>query len=92
MSSASVNITISTSLVNGLVAGAGIVLALMSFGFIQYVETVESIEEVTKTQLHIAIFLGVIVAAVSIVYEFYSKKDKTPKKETQSEKTDSKIN
>jgi len=74
--------------VNGIIAGAGAVLAFMSYGFLQFVGPLENIRGVTTTELRIAILLGGIVCAVAVGYEFYSKKDK-PKKEskiqTQSE-------
>lgn len=68
-----------SSFVNGLIAGAGAVLALMSVGFLQYVDPLENVQGVTTTELWIAIFLGGIVAAVAIGYEFYTKQDKVSK-------------
>ncbi len=64
-----------SSFVNGLIAGAGIVLALMSYGFMKFTSSLENIQGVTSTELRIAILLGGIVAAVAIGYEFYTKKD-----------------
>jgi len=63
-----------SSFVNGLIAGAGIVLALMSYGFMTFTSRLENIQGVTSTELRIAILLGGMVAAVSIGYEFYTKK------------------
>jgi len=74
-----------TSFVNGLIAGAGIVLALMSYGFLQFVEPLENVQGVTTTELRVAILLGGLVCAVTVVYEFYSKKQK---KEKQGETKD----
>jgi len=71
--------------VNGIIAGAGAVLAFMSYGFLLYVSPLENIQGVTTTELRIAILLGGIVCAVAVGYEFYSKKDK-PKKESKIEK------
>ena len=73
------------SFVNGIIAGAGAVLAFMSYGFLQFVSPLENIRGVTTTELRIAILLGGIVCAVAVGYEFYSKKDK-PKKESKIEK------
>ena len=64
------------SFVNGLIAGAGIALALMSYGFMKFTSSLENIQGVTSTELRVAILLGGIVAAVAIGYEFYTKKDK----------------
>ena len=63
-----------SSFVNGLIAGAGIVLALMSFGFLQYIAPVENQQGISSTEIRVAIMLGGIVTAVAIGYEFYSKK------------------
>jgi len=73
------------SFVNGLIAGAGAVLAFMSYGFLQYVSPLENIQGVTTTELRIAILLGGLVCAIAIGYEFYGKNDK-PKKESKTEK------
>ena len=64
-----------SSFVNGLIAGAGIVLALMSFGFLQYIAPVENQQGISSTEIRVAILLGGIVAAVALGYEFYSKKE-----------------
>ena len=74
-----------SSFVNGVIAGAGIALALMSYGFLQFVEPLENIQGVTTTELRVAIFLGGLVCAVAVGYEFYSKKQK---KEKQGETKD----
>ena len=64
-----------SSFVNGLVAGAGIALALMSYGFLQYIAPIENQQGVSSTEIRVAIMLGGIVAAVSIGYEYYSRKE-----------------
>jgi len=64
------------SFVNGLIAGAGAVLALMSVAFLQYVGPLENVQGVSTTELRIAILLGGLVCAIAIGYEFYSKKEK----------------
>lgn len=74
-----------SSFVNGVIAGAGIVLALMSYGFLQFVEPLENVQGVTTTELRVAILLGGLVCAVAVGYEFYSKKQK---KEKQGETKD----
>jgi len=78
------------SFVNGLIAGAGVALALMSYGFLQYISPLENIQGVSSTEIRIAIFLGGLVAAVAIAYEFYSKKETTnTQNKDKSEKTNS---
>ncbi|KAG2473438.1 MAG: hypothetical protein NPMRTH4_1340007 [Nitrosopumilales archaeon] len=62
------------SFVNGLIAGAGAVLALMSYGFLQFIEGLEFLRSVSTTELRVGIMLGGIVCAVAIGYEFYNKK------------------
>ncbi len=71
-----------SSFVNGLLAGAGAVLALMSVAFLQFVSPLENIQGVTTTEIRVAIFLGGIVCAVAIGYEFYSKKETRSLSET----------
>ena len=78
------------SFINGLIAGAGAVLALMSYGFLQFVGGLEYIQGVTTTELRVAIILGGIVSAVAIGYEFYNKKK--PVKEQIEETEKNKIN
>ncbi len=79
------------SFVNGLIAGAGVALALMSYGFLQYVSPLENIQGVSTTEIRVAIFLGGLVTAVAIAYEFYSKKETAnTQNKDKSEKTDSK--
>lgn len=78
------------SFINGLIAGAGAVLALMSYGFLQFVKGLENIQGVTTTEIRVAIMLGGIVAAVAIGYEFYANKkpNKEQTKETENKKID----
>jgi len=75
-----------TSFVNGLIAGAAAVLALMSFGFLQYVGQLENIQGVSTTELRVAIILGGMVSAVAIAYEFYGKKKLVKEQKEESEK------
>ena len=70
------NIESKMSFINGLLAGAGISLSLMAYGFLHFTSGLENIGGVTTTEIRVAILLGGIVAAVSIGYEFYTKKDK----------------
>ena len=65
-----------SSFVNGLIAGAGIALALMSYGFMKFTSSLGDLPGVVDTELRVAILLGGMVAAVAIGYEFYTKKDK----------------
>jgi len=76
------------SFVNGLIAGAGAVLALMSYGFLQFVGGLENIGGLTTTELRVAILLGGIVSAVAIGYEFYNKKESN--KSQKGQKTEKK--
>ena len=79
------------SFVNGLIAGAGVALALMSYGFLQFVSPLENIQGVSTTEIRVAIFLGGLVTAVAIAYEFYSKKETAnTQNKDKPEKTDSK--
>ena len=73
-----------SSFVNGLIAGAGIVLALMSFGFLKYIAPVENQQGISSTEIRVAIMLGGVVAAVAIGYEFYSKKEEKKQNESKS--------
>jgi len=70
-----------SSFVNGVIAGAGIALALMSYGFLQYVGPLENVQGVTTTELRVAILLGGLVCAAAVGYEFYSKKQKKEKQD-----------
>jgi len=74
------------SFINGLIAGAGAVLALMSFGFLQLIGSFENIQGVTTTEVRVAILLGGIVCAVAIGYEFYNKKKPVKEKIEETEK------
>ncbi len=80
-----------SSFVNGLIAGAGIALALMSVGFLYYIAPIENVQGVSSTEIRVAIMLGGIVAAVSIGYEFYSRKeDKQTNEADTKDKADTK--
>ena len=65
------------SFINGLIAGAGIALALMSYGFLLYIAPLENEQGVSSTEIRVAIFLGGLVAAASIGYEYYIKKQES---------------
>jgi len=77
------------SFINGLIAGAGVVLALMSYGLLQFIAGMENIQGVTTIELRVAILLGGIVAAVATGNEFYNKKKPVKEKieETEKKKT-----
>lgn len=80
-----------SSFINGLIAGAGIALALMSYGFLQYIAPVENQQGVSSTEIRVAIMLGGIVAAASIGYEYYLNKSesKSTKQDTDKIKAES---
>ena len=78
------------SFINGVIAGAGAVLALMSVAFLQFVAPLENIQGVTTTEIRVAIFLGGIVCAVAIGYEFYSKKETKSLSETKPDRVEEK--
>ena len=54
------------SFVNGIIAGAGAVLAIMSVAFVQMVSPLEGVMGFTSTEIRVAILLGAIVCAVAI--------------------------
>ena len=63
------------SFVNGIIAGAAAVLALMSVAFVQMVSPLEGVMGFTSTEIRVAILLGGIVCAAAVAYEFYRKKE-----------------
>jgi len=77
------------SFINGVIAGAGVVLAIMSFGLLQLITGMENIPGVTTMELRVAIVLGAIVTVVAIGYEFYYKEKpvKEQIEETEKNKT-----
>ena len=75
----------SSSFVNGIIAGAGIVMVLMSVGFLYYIAPVENQQGVSSTEIRVAIFLGGLVAAVAIGYEFYTQKQDKNKSDTKTQ-------
>ena len=79
------------SFINGLIAGAGIALAVMSYGFLQYIAPLENQQGVSSTEIRVAILLGGIVAAVAIGYEFYTKKETKVDDDKISEDEESKV-
>ena len=62
------------SFINGILAGAGAVVAVMSFAFMQLVGKYEGIMGVTTAEIRVAIILGGIVCAAAVGYEFYRKR------------------
>lgn len=63
------------SFVNGLIAGAGISLAIMSIAFLQMTGPLEGKMGFSTTEIRVAIFLGFVVFTVSLLYEIYRKKE-----------------
>lgn len=62
------------SFVNGILAGAGAVVAVMAYAFMQLVGQYEGVMGVTTAEMRVAIILGGIVCAVAVGYEFYRKR------------------
>lgn len=79
------------SFINGLIAGAGIALAIMSYGFLLYIAPLENLQGVSSTEIRVAILLGGIVAAVAIGYEFYTKKETKTDDDKIAEDEESKV-
>jgi len=77
-----------SSFVNGIIAGAGAALAIMSVGFLQMTGPLEGVMGFVTTEIRVAILLGGIVCAAAVGYEFYSKKQK---KEKQGETKDQEL-
>jgi len=68
------------SFINGLIAGAGIALSIMSIAFLQATGPLEGKMGFTTTEIRITIFLGFIVFTVSLLYEIYRKKERDKQK------------
>ena len=79
-----------SSFVNGILAGAGAVLALMSAAFLQFVGPLENFQGIDTTEIRVAILLGGIVCAVAVGYEFYSKKETKSLSETKPDRVEEK--
>ena len=60
--------------VNGIIAGAGAVVAVMAFVFMQLVGKYEGVMGVSTGEMRAAVILGAIVCAAAAAYEFYRKK------------------
>jgi len=63
-----------SSFINGAIAGAAAVLAIMSSALLVLYAPLEVSKALTTTELRVAIFLGAIVFAVAVAYEFYKNK------------------
>jgi len=61
------------SIINGIIACAGAVVAIMAYGMLISLGDVEY-HGVSTVELRVAILFGGIVFAVAIGYEFYNKK------------------
>lgn len=66
---------------NGIIAGAGALVAIMSFVFMQLVARYEGVMGISTGEMRAAIILGALVCAAAGGYEFYRKK---PAKEGQA--------
>ena len=65
--------------VNGIIAGAGAVVSVMAFVFMQLVSRDEGIMGVSTGEMRAAVILGAVVCVAAVGYEFYRNK---PVKET----------
>ena len=65
------------SFINGMIAGAGISLAIMSIAFLKMTGPLEGKMGFSTTEIRVAIFLGFIVFTVATLYEIYRKKNDT---------------
>ena len=63
------------SFINGMIAGAGISLAIMSIAFLQMTGPLEGKMGFSTTEIRVAIFLGFIVFTIAVLYEIYRKKN-----------------
>lgn len=63
-----------SSFINGVIAGAGVMLAVLSLAFVRMMTPLEGISGFTTTEVRVAMILGALVFVVSVVYEFYSRK------------------
>ena len=65
------------SFINGIIAGAGLSLAIMSIAFLQMTCPLEGKMGFSTTEIRVAIFLGFIVFTIAVLYEIYRKKNDT---------------
>lgn len=63
------------SFVNGIIAGAGGVLAIMSFALMEMARPLEGVLGFTAIEFRVGTLLGAIVCVVAIGYEHYRKKE-----------------
>lgn len=63
-----------SSFINGIIAGAGITLSIMSIAFLHAIGPLEGKMGVSTTEIRVAVFLGFIVFVVAVLYEIYRKK------------------
>ena len=73
------------SFINGLIAGAGITLAIMSIAFLQMTGPLEGKMGFSTTEIRVAIFLGFLVFTISVLYEIYRKKNNDEQNQTKDE-------
>ncbi len=60
--------------VNGVITGAGALVAIMSLIFMQLLGKYEGVLGFTTAELRAGIILGALVSAAALGYEFYRKK------------------
>lgn len=63
-----------SSFINGLIAGAGIVLSIISIVFLQITGSLEGKMGFSTIEIRVAIFFGFLVFTVTTLYEIYRKK------------------
>jgi hypothetical protein len=64
----------SLSFVNGILAGAGAIVAVMAFAFMQLVGRYDGVMGITTGEMRAVIILGGIVCAAAVGYEFYRRR------------------
>ena len=69
------NLESKLSFINGIIAGAGIALAIMSIAFLQMTGPLEGKMGFSTTEIRVAIFLGFIVFTVTVLYETHREKN-----------------
>lgn len=71
------------SFINGLIAGAGIVLSIMSIALLKLTAPLEGKMGFTTIEIRVAIFIGFLVFIISLLHEMYRKKTRINKSENE---------